>query len=82
MTAVFCPRLYRIIGTLNEAIAASTRIVEDEKVRDELIGQAKFLRAFIYFNLVRVFSDVPYIDFVATDLLSLTDISKTGQAEI
>lgn len=33
-------------------------------VRARLIGEAKFLRAFYYFRLVRVFGGVPLVDFV------------------
>lgn len=36
----------------------------DDATRDRLIGEAKFLRAFYYFNLVRCFGDVPLIDHV------------------
>lgn len=34
----------------------------DEKLRDRLIGEAKFLRAFYYFRLVRVFGGVPLVE--------------------
>ena len=56
---------YRSIADLNPAIKALTADVlgttatQDEK--DELMAQAKFLRAFNYFNLVRLYGDVPLI---------------------
>lgn len=33
----------------------------DEDLKDQLVGEAKFLRAFFYFNLVRLFGEVPLI---------------------
>lgn len=36
----------------------------DEKLRDRLTGEAKFLRAMYYFRLVRMFGGVPKVDFV------------------
>jgi hypothetical protein len=35
--------------------------ISDAKATDEIIGQASFLRAYYYFNLVRMFGDVPLI---------------------
>lgn len=35
-----------------------------QSVQDRLIGEAKFLRAYYYFRLVRVFGGVPLVDFV------------------
>lgn len=56
---------YRAIADLNPAINA---LIEDklgasatQLQKDELMAQAKFLRAFNYFNLVRLFGDVPLI---------------------
>lgn len=33
----------------------------DEDLKNQLVGEAKFLRAFYYFNLVRLFGDVPLV---------------------
>lgn len=56
---------YRSIADLNPAIQA---LVDDNlgasasaAQKDELMAQAKFLRAFNYFNLVRLFGEVPII---------------------
>ncbi|MDD7914127.1 RagB/SusD family nutrient uptake outer membrane protein [Polaribacter haliotis] len=55
---------------------AITRIPEfdiDEKLKTRLIGEAKFLRALIYFRLVKTFGGVPLIsdksDFSSPDIL-------------
>lgn len=58
-------RHYRAIAILNSVVAA---LVEDklgstvpQETKDELMAQAKFLRAFNYFTLVRLYGDVPII---------------------
>ena len=64
---------YRAIADLNPAIQA----LLDDKLgssasaaqKDELMAQAKFLRAFNYFNLVRLFGAVPLIT-EETDVVS------------
>ena len=43
----------------------NTRVKEDEKATlDRLVGEAKFLRAYYYFRLCRVFGGMPLVDFV------------------
>lgn len=51
-----------------EGLAASSAI--SQPVKDQLTGEAKFLRAFCYFYLVNLFGDVP--------LILSTDWAKTG----
>ena len=42
-----------------------TRVKEgEEKTLDRLVGEAKFLRAYYYFRLCRMFGGMPLIDFV------------------
>ena len=38
--------------------------IMDERLRDRLMGEVHFLRAFYYFRLLRIFGGVPLIDFV------------------
>lgn len=38
--------------------------IMDQRLKDRLIGEAKFLRAYYYSRLVRVFGSVPKVDFV------------------
>lgn len=52
---------YRGIANANVAIANIPKIPMNEAHKNRLIGQARFLRAFYYFNLVRIFGDVPLI---------------------
>lgn len=54
-------RNYSGIARANTAVINIPRINMDETVRDRLVGEAQFLRALYYFNLVRFFGDVPLI---------------------
>lgn len=64
-TNKFCESLwsghYNSIGAANQALAAlaDAAIPDNEKVR--LIAEVKFLRGYLYFNLVRMFGGVPLV---------------------
>jgi hypothetical protein len=62
-TESYWSKHYEMINQVNNAL----KIVEDEGFTDENtlqnVGEAKFFRAFAYFNLVRCYGDVPLIDF-------------------
>ena len=72
---------YSIIGTVNTAIAGAEQLEESQKLT-ELVAEARFFRAFAYFNLVRLFGDIPYIAEAISDPESLGDISKTSEADV
>ena len=48
---------YTGIGRANTFIANMPTVEMEEKAKNEMIGEAKFLRALYYFNLVRFFGD-------------------------
>jgi len=53
---------YEAINRANTVIAEARRLegeVEDEELRRRVVAEAKFLRSFFYFNLIRYFDDVP-----------------------
>jgi starch-binding outer membrane protein, SusD/RagB family len=54
------------VGRANQAIDKVPLFNIPQALKDRLIGEAKFLRAFYYFNLVRCFGDVPKIERVFT----------------
>ncbi|WP_282148806.1 RagB/SusD family nutrient uptake outer membrane protein [Algibacter lectus] len=47
-------------------ILSNLDVVEDAEAAAAIEGEAKFLRAYSYFNLVRLFGDLPLIDRVVT----------------
>ena len=50
---------YETIARANNAISSIEGMSLDEKVSSKLIAEAKFLRAYSYFNLVNIFGKVP-----------------------
>jgi hypothetical protein len=52
---------YRGIGNANLAIAKIPGIKMDEIAKKKFLGEARFLRALYYFDLVRIFGSVPLI---------------------
>lgn len=52
---------YKVIYLSNIAIERIPGIGMDEDLRNRLINEAKFLRALMYFNLVRMFGEIPLI---------------------
>lgn len=52
---------YKTITLANIAITRVPGINMNEALRNRLVGEAKFLRGLMYFNLVRMFGEVPLI---------------------
>ena len=52
---------YKTITLANIAIARIPGISMNATLRDRLVGEAKFLRGLMYFNLVRMFGEVPLL---------------------
>ena len=61
---------YRGIYRCNTVIERVAGLTIDETLKKRIVGEAKFLRALMYFNLVRVFGDVPLV---------LTEITNPAQ---
>ena len=82
MVRQFWPYWYQVISAANSAIAGAESLGLSEDEINPLIAEARFVRAFSYYHLVRTFGDVPYIDFFISDPSSVIGISKTPAAEI
>ncbi|GAB3642485.1 RagB/SusD family nutrient uptake outer membrane protein [Spirosoma arcticum] len=52
---------YRGIYRANTVIDRIVGVTMDETLKKRIVGEAKFLRALMYFNLVRPFGDVPLV---------------------
>ncbi|MCS7037843.1 MAG: RagB/SusD family nutrient uptake outer membrane protein, partial [Saprospiraceae bacterium] len=52
---------FRVIARANVAISEIPRVDMDPKLRDRLVGECKFLRAYAYLLLVQWFGDLPLI---------------------
>ncbi len=58
---------YNSIGAANQALEALEVASVDPEVKDQLIGEVRFLRGYLYFNLVRMFGRVPLVLRVPLD---------------
>ncbi|UKB82251.1 RagB/SusD family nutrient uptake outer membrane protein [Chryseobacterium sp. MEBOG06] len=74
---------YQGINRANQALLYIPQLKNaDESLRKRLMGEAKFLRAFMYFTLVKSFGGVPLVDHVpatgndADKKMQLTRVSK------
>jgi hypothetical protein len=59
------------IARANTILSRIDKVELDQAVKDQIIGETKFLRAYYYFNLVRYFGGVP---------LFLKEVEKEGDA--
>lgn len=73
---------YNGIGAANLVLARVPSVSMDETQKKALLGQAYFMRAFLYYHLVRLYGDVPLIttpiDGTSPDLYP----TRTAQAEV
>lgn len=73
---------YVAISCANVAEAGAVSLGLPDAEINPLIGEARFLRAFCYYNMVRVFGDLPYIDYPVANPESVKTISKTSEADV
>ena len=82
MVARFWPIWFQVISAANSAEAGAKRLPLPEAEINPLIAEAKFVRAFSYYHLVRNFGNLPYIDTFISDPESVKTIGKTSEEEI
>jgi tetratricopeptide (TPR) repeat protein len=77
--------MYKEICAANNAIEGIA-IIPPDKISDAdraaLTAEAKTIRAYNYFRLVRLFGAVPYIDYFITDPLAAGNLTRTPTATI
>jgi hypothetical protein len=57
---------YQMINRANLVLSKAPDVTDNAALRDRLVGEAKFLRAWAYFELVSQWGDVPLYDEVIT----------------
>ncbi|MEL7160038.1 MAG: RagB/SusD family nutrient uptake outer membrane protein [Bacteroidota bacterium] len=82
MVTAIWPNAYRAISAANAAVDGAAQLEETGARVDAIVAEARFLRAFVYYHLVRQFGDLPYIDFFIADPASVSDLSKTSASEV
>ncbi|RAJ11115.1 SusD-like starch-binding protein associating with outer membrane [Chitinophaga skermanii] len=73
---------YQGIHNCNFVIDYVPKINMDETLRARLVGEAKFLRAFYYFHLTRLFGDLPLMVTATASLDKLTYPKRDPRAKV
>jgi hypothetical protein len=76
------PRSYQVIAAANQAIAGAASVDVADDIKNKITAQAYFIRAFTYFQLVRLYGDIPYLDKPVTNAEEAGSISKTATADV
>lgn len=71
----------RCNSTINE-VNTNTTIVATDAIKQQTIAEARFIRAYGYFNLVRFFGRVPLIDRLFTDPAQQNNVPQSTAAQI
>lgn len=71
---------YSGIGRANMAIANLDK-VEDESLRNQLLGEAHILRAWFYFELAQMFEEVPLVTNVPNSVAETSEYPHIGSYE-
>ncbi|MBU2927968.1 RagB/SusD family nutrient uptake outer membrane protein [Winogradskyella psychrotolerans] len=74
-------RMWLGISAANNAIAGAESVGVNEEVKNPVVAQAYFARAFYYFHLVRLFGDIPYFDSPAGDEADFS-VGLTSESEV
>lgn len=69
---------YSFINRCNKILESSTDIQMDAEKKKQYIGEAKFLRALFYFDLVRLYGGVPLV----TSTISVAESYKKTRASV
>ncbi|MFL5561156.1 MAG: RagB/SusD family nutrient uptake outer membrane protein [Gemmatimonadaceae bacterium] len=72
---------YTTINRANAVLDHVPAIQMDETLKARVLGEARYLRALAYFNLVRFYGDVPLIEHEVSSLANL-NVSRTPQAQV
>lgn len=76
-------KCYRAIYLANLAMEKADEVEMDDALRNRYIGEARFLRAITYFELVRNFGDVPLVTQTPTSLeAEAVQVPRTPAAEV
>lgn len=81
LVANFWTNSYQGINRANTVINRVPNIPGDDVLKSELIAEAKFMRALLYFNLVRLFGDVP-LNLNETISLDNLNLGRSPQSDI
>lgn len=78
-------RIYGEIGCANNAIENIPKIPDTQlspDAKNALIAEAKVIKAFDYFRLVRMFGAIPYVDKFVTDPAAVAHLTRMPTDEV
>lgn len=85
----FCNELWLSnLGLINRAnnvlfqIGTNLNIVASEEIKLQSAAEARFMRAYGYFNLVRMFGNVPIFDTLFLDPLAQNNVPQSSPAQV
>jgi len=73
---------YKGILRCNNIISQAPNITMDATLKARYVGETKYLRALMYFNLVRIFGDVPLITTPLNTISEAYDYGRTPVADV
>lgn len=79
---LFWPKCYQIIAAANQAISGAELVNAEDDVKNPIVAQGYFARAFTYFHLVRQFGEIPYLTEPVTDIQAAGSINKTSVDDV
>ncbi|GGZ87817.1 RagB/SusD family nutrient uptake outer membrane protein [Algibacter mikhailovii] len=82
MISEFWLKTYQGIAAANLAIEGAAQVDVADDLKNPIVAQAYFIRAFYYFHLVRQFGAIPYLDANVTDAEAGGSIGRTPAAEV
>lgn len=73
---------YQVINRCCLVIESMDKLESSQDVYNQLVGEAKFLRAYTYYVMVRVWGDVPLVTKDITDYMEVFEYGRTPVSEI
>jgi hypothetical protein len=81
MFANFWSNFYRMIASCNDVIGNIDRVPNmDDSLRNRLKGEARFIRAYAYQQLIGLYGDVPLITHIQA--IDEFDVTRTPRAQV
>lgn len=81
IVADYYASFYNVIYRAN-VVLENLGVVEDAAVAASFEAEAKFVRAYAYFNLVRLFGDIPLIDRVISPLETEIQFTRVATSQV
>ncbi len=74
--------IYAAISAANLSITGASKVDMDEIKKNQLLAEARLIRAYNYYHLVQLWGDAPYLEDFVSDPKSVKTMSRTPAAEI